>query len=231
MPSFGTGMRKVRGDYLSAIFRLLERSRFSVASTSTRSMWTVLRRGLCSCKNTMSIPEVPKDLPALVKDRFQTAKEANALSFWPTEVAVLRLHGAPFQLRFCPALANKPKSEKPKGEKKAFDPFENPPAALLVTELPPSHFLVLNKFAIVPEHFILATKAFKQQTHLLEADDLAAAYACLKAWRATGKELFAFFVSLHPRRCEHVNSGWRRSYLGSPEYLECCGAELSLQFA
>jgi ATP adenylyltransferase len=55
--------------------------------------------------------------------------------------------------------------------------------------------LVLNKFAIVPEHFILATKEFKEQTHLLEEDDLGVAYACLQAWRDKGKELFAFFNS------------------------------------
>jgi ATP adenylyltransferase len=66
---------------------------------------------------------------------------------------------------------------------------------MLIAELPPSHILVLNKFAIVREHFILATKAFKEQTDLLEADDLGATYACLKEWRVHGKELFAFFNS------------------------------------
>jgi len=56
---------------------------------------------------------------------------------------------------------------------------------------------VLNKFAIVPEHFILATKAFKPQTHLLEPEDLAATYACIQTYAhdpAAG-ELFAFFNS------------------------------------
>jgi sulfate adenylyltransferase (ADP) / ATP adenylyltransferase len=68
---------------------------------------------------------------------------------------------------------------------------------------------VLNKFAIVPAHFILATKEFKPQTALLEETDLEAAWGCLKAWRmiATdgerigeesrdeGEGLFAFFNS------------------------------------
>lgn len=66
---------------------------------------------------------------------------------------------------------------------------------MTVAELPPSHILVLNKFAIVREHFILATKVFKEQTDLLEPLDLGATYECLKAWRAHGKELFAFFNS------------------------------------
>jgi ATP adenylyltransferase len=84
---------------------------------------------------------------------------------------------------------------------------------MLITPLPPSHNLVLNKFAIVPEHFILATQAFKEQTHLLEPTDLHAAYACIEAYHnhekttttttqqqdgegsAGGGELFVFFNS------------------------------------
>lgn len=41
---------------------------------------------------------------------------------------------------------------------------------------------MLNKFAVVPEHFILATRDFKPQTHVLEADDLAATLACIRAF-------------------------------------------------
>jgi len=78
---------------------------------------------------------------------------------------------------------------------RSVDPFENPPQALRIASLPPDHFLVLNKFAVVPEHFILATTAFKPQTHLLEAADLAAAYACIEAYHGAGQELFAFFNS------------------------------------
>lgn len=89
------------------------------------------------------------------------------------------------------------------GPIKKPDPFDNPPSDLLITNIPsaaPSHILVLNKFPIIAEHFILATKTNKQQTHVLEQDDLEATYACLKAWsgdEAHGKQkrLFAFFNS------------------------------------
>lgn len=57
---------------------------------------------------------------------------------------------------------------------------------------------MLNKFAVVPEHFILVTRAFKQQTHLLAADDLAAAHACVRAYHdhdGGGGGLFVFFNS------------------------------------
>lgn len=44
---------------------------------------------------------------------------------------------------------------------------------------------MLNKFAVVPEHFILATTEFKPQTHLLEEADLDATLACLRAYDDT----------------------------------------------
>lgn len=119
-----------------------------------------------------------------------------------------------FQLRYCPALSKKPiavnqdnNDTKPE-QKKKFDPFENPPADLLITQLPqenPTHILVLNKFPVIPCHFILATKAYKQQTHELEEEDLGITYSCLKAWEDGSAEgegndqgerrLFAFFNS------------------------------------
>lgn len=106
-----------------------------------------------------------------------------------------------FQLRFSPSLANKPKPPPSSGpeKKKPFNPFENPPPQLTIFPIGPSHTLVLNKFAIVPEHAILITSTFKPQLHLLEADDLAATYACIRAYHdcltegSEREELFAFF--------------------------------------
>ena len=75
--------------------------------------------------------------------------------------------------------------------------------------------LVLNKYPVIAQHFILATAAFARQGDLLGEGDLAATFACLRAWgegagdgddddddddgtgagvRAT-KRLFAFFNS------------------------------------
>jgi sulfate adenylyltransferase (ADP) / ATP adenylyltransferase len=151
-----------------------------------------------------------RNLPALVRNRFKSAQSSEDLTFFETRVSILHCGGFPvrtgisnpgipanvsqFQLRFSPALANKPKSNKPSNYK-PIDPFENPPKGLFLTDLPPSHFLVLNKFPVIPNHFILATKSFKDQTDPLEQDDLEAAYACLKAYRDNGEELFGFFNS------------------------------------
>jgi ATP adenylyltransferase len=88
------------------------------------------------------------------------------------------------------------------------NPFENPDPQLFITDIPnshsPTHFLILNKFPIIKHHFILATKKHKEQTRVLEEDDVAATYAVLKAWRSDGvgeenggrgKRLFCFFNS------------------------------------
>ncbi|KAL4802959.1 ATP adenylyltransferase-domain-containing protein [Aspergillus unguis] len=149
-----------------------------------------------------------ESLPALVSKRFTAARDAGHLIFSQTHLEILRPGGVPYQLRYCPALANKP-TGKPKADdgapKKRFDPFENPSPDLLIAHFPkenPTHFLVLNKFPVIPNHFILATTAWQEQTDILDKEDLAAAYACVKAWGegspAIGterKRLFAFFNS------------------------------------
>jgi ATP adenylyltransferase len=107
-------------------------------------------------------------------------------------------------LRYCPALAKKPGANPKKEPGPKPDPFQNPSADLLVAEIPrtqPSHILVLNKFPVIPNHFILATKVHKAQTDILEKEDLAATFACLTAWdgsnggATTPRRLFAFFNS------------------------------------
>ncbi|KAL2022496.1 hypothetical protein VTK56DRAFT_5103 [Thermocarpiscus australiensis] len=157
----------------------------------------------------MPPPKVPANLPELVRTAFNRARASGDVHFFPTQVTALNVNSIPFQLRFSPSLANKPtaplppppatttatttttsnsndaSSSTPDPAKKRpfFDPFDNPPKAMLITAVPPSHILVLNKFAVVPEHFILATRAFRAQTHLLERADLDAAYACVEAYR------------------------------------------------
>ncbi|QKX54069.1 uncharacterized protein TRUGW13939_01152 [Talaromyces rugulosus] len=155
---------------------------------------------------------LPEPLPSLVAKRFAAAKEAGALIFSATHLAVLPAARVHYQLRYCPALSKKPQSikqEKQKGPK--IDPFENPSRELLVAEIPSlddqdaGHILVLNKFPVIPRHFILATKRFRNQTDLLEKEDLEATFACIQAWKnqdstrdedeAKKNRLFAFFNS------------------------------------
>ncbi|KAJ5025563.1 5',5'''-P-1,P-4-tetraphosphate phosphorylase 2 [Bipolaris maydis] len=148
--------------------------------------------------------ELAEALPSIVKRKFEAAKASSDLIFSPTDVALIRTsNGIPFQLRYCPSLAKKPLPKLAGATpKQKIDPFENPPEALHLIDIPttnPTHFLVLNKFPIISQHFILATKINKKQTHVLEQDDLEATYACLKAWHGEGdgsqRRLLAFFNS------------------------------------
>ncbi|OAA64375.1 bis(5-nucleosyl)-tetraphosphatase [Niveomyces insectorum RCEF 264] len=135
----------------------------------------------------------PANLPDLVRAAFARARAAGDLTFFPTQVALLRVHGVPFQLRFAPALAHKPKAPRPSGgggrPADTTNPFANPPPGLVVLpQLGPSHRLLLNKFAVCPDHAILATTAVRPQHHLLDAADLAAAYACIEAYHAAAAD-------------------------------------------
>ncbi|KIX01563.1 uncharacterized protein Z518_09289 [Rhinocladiella mackenziei CBS 650.93] len=144
-------------------------------------------------------------LQNIVTKKFLGAYRAKDLLFSETTLAVLRgKQGASFQLRYCPALAQKPKAEESKDSKSPkFDPFADPPAELLIAKIPgdrASHKLVLNKFPVIHNHFIIATEANKPQTDMLEEDDLCLTHACLRAWNdgpeeGSSSRLFAFFNS------------------------------------
>ncbi|GLI76026.1 bifunctional AP-4-A phosphorylase/ADP sulfurylase [Penicillium ochrochloron] len=156
-----------------------------------------------------------ENLSALVARRFTAAKDGGHLIFSPTHLSIITTAGIPYQLRYCPALAMKPKDLKqnpsPGPKPPKIDPFENPSADLLLASFPPqnpTHALVLNKFPVIPNHFILATKAWKAQTDILEIADLEATYECLRAWsddkaastapsssNTNTNRLFAFFNS------------------------------------
>ncbi|KAJ5765660.1 hypothetical protein N7520_005219 [Penicillium odoratum] len=145
-----------------------------------------------------------ESLSALVARRFATAKEGNHLVFSHTHLSIVTAAGIPYQLRYCPALAKKPTNLKPDGPKGPKpDPFENPSPELLLAQFPPenpSHALILNKYPVIPNHFILATKQWRAQTDLLDKVDLEATYECLRTWGTDNNttdnpRLFAFFNS------------------------------------
>ncbi|UNI13865.1 ATP adenylyltransferase [Purpureocillium takamizusanense] len=148
----------------------------------------------------------PANLPELVRAAFARARGDGDLHYFPTQVTVLPVGIVPFQLRFSPALANKPANKAPSpstgssssspSRHQPPDPFADPPRALFVADVGPAHYLVLNKFAVVPEHFILATRAFEHQTDVLAEGDLEAALACVRAYDdcdGDGEQLFVFF--------------------------------------
>ncbi|PHH53209.1 Protein APA1 [Ceratocystis fimbriata CBS 114723] len=130
-----------------------------------------------------SLLKAPPNLPDLVTTAFSNARATKDLYFFPTQVTILATAYGPFQIRYAPSLAQKPKNPVRAPGSVPFDPFATPPPALRIVDISPAHFLVLNKFAIAPEHFILATTAWRSQEDVLEAEDIEAAYACVQAYR------------------------------------------------
>ncbi|KAJ5193221.1 ATP adenylyltransferase C-terminal [Penicillium cf. viridicatum] len=169
-----------------------------------------------------------ESLPTLVARRFTTAKNTGHLVFSSTHLSIINTAGisvsdvktpttavltqqTQYQLRYCPALAKKPSNLKPDNGSKTPkpDPFEHPSPDLLIAQFPPenpAYNLILNKFPVIPNHFLLVTKDWQAQTDILDKPDLEATYECLKAWNtdedgsrsangSSSKSLFAFFNS------------------------------------
>ncbi|KAG6157325.1 hypothetical protein E4U11_005295 [Claviceps purpurea] len=154
----------------------------------------------------------PAHLRELVQARFAKALAVGDLHYYATQATLLRVGQAHFQLRFSPALAKKsagksqPSSSSPPSHSQSIvDPFAHPSPSLFLSDIGDAHYIVLNKFAVVSGHFILATRAFRPQNHVLEEADLEATMACIKTYgqhQGQLKEavhehdgLFAFFNS------------------------------------
>lgn len=60
------------------------------------------------------------------------------------------------------------------------NPFAPPDAELVVGEVTPTHFGVLNKYPVVEHHLLVVTRDFVDQETLLDASDFAALAACLR---------------------------------------------------
>ncbi|KAI9020446.1 ATP adenylyltransferase-domain-containing protein [Hyaloraphidium curvatum] len=136
-------------------------------------------------------------LRSSVQKVFDRALADNALIWHQSKLETVESGGVKFQIRLVPSLAKKPKlgGEKPASEKpsnpKPFNPFLPPDPALLVTKLG-DYNVVLNKFCVNRDHFILATSDYRIQNELLRTADLAAIWTCLSEWDDDSKPLLVF---------------------------------------
>lgn len=60
------------------------------------------------------------------------------------------------------------------------NPFAPPDAELVIGDITPTHFGVLNKYPVVAHHLLIVTREFVDQETLLDATDFAALAACLR---------------------------------------------------
>ena len=59
------------------------------------------------------------------------------------------------------------------------DPFAEPEPALIVRDLTPTHRALLNKFSVLREHLLVATRQFEDQRELLNERDFEALAICM----------------------------------------------------
>ncbi|KAH9992621.1 HIT-like domain-containing protein [Russula vinacea] len=148
----------------------------------------------------------PSAIISAIRPAFDKGKESGDLLFFPSQTHTHKDLSIDFEIRLCPALLEKPEMptthidgrEKAKKEKRGdvFEPPYNP--NLYVGELQDEeegaeYVVLLNKYSVVEEHFLLVTKEFQSQTSPLRPSDLLQAYLLLHAARAAGKHLFAFY--------------------------------------
>ncbi len=85
-----------------------------------------------------------------------------------------------FVVRSVSSLARRPAAGAMPKDGARPNPFAPPDAELVVGDLTPTHFGVLNKYPVVPHHLLIVTRDFVDQETLLDAADFAALAAALR---------------------------------------------------
>ncbi|KAF3931568.1 hypothetical protein ABW19_dt0208745 [Dactylella cylindrospora] len=131
-----------------------------------------------------------QSLRSLVFVTYRRALRAGALTFSETEVHNIAYNGINYQIRYAPNLLKKPiSSSQPQNPEHQApnpiaksNPFLPPSPALYITAIPRNHYLVLNKFPVIPGHFILATNEFEKQSCPLSVGDMEGVLSVLRGW-------------------------------------------------
>lgn len=117
------------------------------------------------------------DLIARVEAVAVRALASGALQLIDSETATAEEGGIPFALKWVSSLGLKDlaKMAKPTAPPDPnFNPFLPYDEALYIADLSPSHVLLLNKFPAIPNHVLLVTRAFAEQTAPLDLADCSA---------------------------------------------------------
>ncbi|KAF8599470.1 HIT-like protein [Ceratobasidium sp. AG-I] len=135
-----------------------------------------------------------------IPKQFERAKASGALLFYPSTTHRVVDHNFNFEISTCPALQKKPTLPAPdfvKHDKP--DPFAPPyvedlHVGDLKDQLDGDEFVILlNKFSVVPGHFLMVTKDFHPQDSPLTPPELTQAYLLIRAARKTATPIFAFY--------------------------------------
>lgn len=130
------------------------------------------------------------ELSSLVARQYARALSSSTLVFYPSStVRTLVAHDVRWQLRVVPSLLAKSRAQPqphpasapaPAPAPAPADVFAPPYNADLLVGTLPSHAVLLNKFCVVPEHFLLVTQHFESQDRPPAPDTIALAYSIIK---------------------------------------------------
>ncbi|KAG0367994.1 hypothetical protein BC939DRAFT_271581 [Gamsiella multidivaricata] len=151
------------------------------------------------------------DFDTKLSTTYDAALRSGHLIFTASEIFLSREteYGIECQLTYAPLLAKKPQGvitaietdPRPKFDRPStpvikqaasVNPFMPHDPKLYVADAGDEHKVLLNKFCIVPRHFLIITKEFQPQTNPLTPDDLLAVWNTLMALR-NSKDAVAFF--------------------------------------
>ena len=120
-----------------------------------------------------------------VDDVTHLALASGALVPIETSCEVHESDGIPYQLRVLVKANPKTTASRPK-KPRARNPFLPPEPALLVGDLTPTHFAVLNKFNVVDRHLLVVTREFVDQDEPLTAGDFEALLVAMQGTECLG---------------------------------------------
>jgi ATP adenylyltransferase len=115
----------------------------------------------------------------------RSALDSGALVPIETSCEVHRSGGIPYQLRVLVKANPKTTASRPQ-RPRVNNPFLPPEPDLLVDDLTPTHFAVLNKFNVVDRHLLVVTHEFVDQNAPLTMADFEALLVAMQGTRCLG---------------------------------------------
>jgi ATP adenylyltransferase len=113
-------------------------------------------------------------LPSAIEQATRRALATGALAPTATRALALDDGGVRFVVRVVSGLARKAVSAP------VADPLGDYDPDLFVADLAPSHYVLLNKFPVIPGHLLIVTRRNEGQERLLSMQDFDALLACLR---------------------------------------------------
>ena len=117
--------------------------------------------------------------------RTKIARECGALKSIETEYHLIEQDEIPFIVRTLSNLTRKEQARKQQHQQenkigKRIDPFLPYEPDLFVGDISSTHICLLNKFNVVDNHLLIVTRAFEEQTDLLNLQDFTALWSCMQ---------------------------------------------------